>query len=692
MASPDTLLLADDSVTMQRVVELTLAEQGLKVVSVSDGQQAIDYITTHRPALALISVTLQKVSGFDVARHVRDHAQAHGLPVLLLAGAFDTIDDAQVRESGAVGVLVKPFEPAVVIKRVKELLGMSKAGTERPTPQHSSASGRLVTSTEEPLAAAVTTPESVTTGSKSFESTARSLTPATTQPLTDDRTPSAPSSRSGFTTPAASEAADNSGDYLQQLDAAFESLDAQLAGRHAPAARPTHAAPSERMPEEPVPTGPPSASSMFASATSSGVNEPGIPPPPVVSPPPATPEHKPVFEVDDNWFRQASATPQKDGFGDFVVTRASDYVAPSTGNDDRSWAPRGEEVTTDPAAARDELTRSLDQLAAAIAPPAETGDQSPASDGVRPAPAHEPVGTSVADTAPSAFNAPAPGAPFSPGATLATPPGAAADAFAMLWAHEQGEPLPASSPAPLELSDTSVHAVATELSRGLADRLVSSLADRLTGNIADRVGTPLAERLGETLTERLTAGLADRLIGGVADRLTAQLPAPIAAGVSDRVAIGVGERVSANLGDRVTATVSDHLTTGVADRVSAGLASPLATVVSERVTAGVAERVSVGLAEQIATDISERVATGVSERIAPVVADRIAPVIADRMLTALGERVSSGLAERVAELVAERMMQNTFGEALRHTVNEVAERLVRAEIERIRAAADSLRS
>ena len=42
----DTLLLADDSVTMRRVVELTFAEQRLDVVSVSDGQQAIEYLTS----------------------------------------------------------------------------------------------------------------------------------------------------------------------------------------------------------------------------------------------------------------------------------------------------------------------------------------------------------------------------------------------------------------------------------------------------------------------------------------------------------------------------------------------------------------------------------------------------------------------------------------------------------------------
>ena len=123
----ETLLLADANPTMQRVVELTCADEGLKVVSVSDGQQALDYLVAERPALALVSVTLHKLDGFEIAGLVRDRPDLQGIPVLLLAGAFETIDETRVRESGAAGVLVKPFEPGLVIKRVKELLGISKS-------------------------------------------------------------------------------------------------------------------------------------------------------------------------------------------------------------------------------------------------------------------------------------------------------------------------------------------------------------------------------------------------------------------------------------------------------------------------------------------------------------------------------------------------------------------------------------
>src|SRR5687768_16566808 len=117
-----TLLLADESTTIQRVVELMFAEQGIKVISVSDGQEAIDQLTVRRPAIALVGVSLQRRDGYEVAAFIQREPALRGVPVLLLAGAFDTVDEARVPASGAAGVLIKPFETKQVINRVKALL------------------------------------------------------------------------------------------------------------------------------------------------------------------------------------------------------------------------------------------------------------------------------------------------------------------------------------------------------------------------------------------------------------------------------------------------------------------------------------------------------------------------------------------------------------------------------------------
>ena len=116
------LLLADDSVTIQRVIELTFAEERVEVVSVGDGLEAIERLRTEPFDIVLADVGMPGTDGFEVAAFVRSQPQLAGVAVVLLTGAFDTLDEARVAEVGAAAVLVKPFEPQMVIAKVRDLL------------------------------------------------------------------------------------------------------------------------------------------------------------------------------------------------------------------------------------------------------------------------------------------------------------------------------------------------------------------------------------------------------------------------------------------------------------------------------------------------------------------------------------------------------------------------------------------
>ncbi|HEX7486561.1 MAG TPA: response regulator [Vicinamibacterales bacterium] len=119
---PYKLLLADDSVTIQRVIELTFADEDVTVTAVGDGQQAVDRILADRPDIVLADVGMPKRDGYEVATFIKnDPALAH-IPVLLLTGAFEPVDDERARSARCNGVLAKPFEPQMLIGRVKELL------------------------------------------------------------------------------------------------------------------------------------------------------------------------------------------------------------------------------------------------------------------------------------------------------------------------------------------------------------------------------------------------------------------------------------------------------------------------------------------------------------------------------------------------------------------------------------------
>jgi CheY-like chemotaxis protein len=133
---PQTLLLADDSVTIQRVIELTFAEEDIDVVAVSDGDQAIARLDAMPPDIVLVDVGMPGRSGYDVASHVKHTPHLSHIPVVLLTGAFEPVDEVKANAVGCDGILAKPFEPQMIISRVKELL--ARPESEKDSEKESS--------------------------------------------------------------------------------------------------------------------------------------------------------------------------------------------------------------------------------------------------------------------------------------------------------------------------------------------------------------------------------------------------------------------------------------------------------------------------------------------------------------------------------------------------------------------------
>jgi CheY-like chemotaxis protein len=157
------LLLADDSVTIQRVVELTFSGEDVQVVSVGDGEQAIARIPIEMPDIVLADIGMPKRSGYDVAAFVKGRSDLSHIPVLLLAGAFEPVDENRAQQVHSDGVLVKPFEPQQVISRVRDLIESSQTTLRRkpavlpdiPVVAHRARNGESVAHSQP----AVTVPE-----------------------------------------------------------------------------------------------------------------------------------------------------------------------------------------------------------------------------------------------------------------------------------------------------------------------------------------------------------------------------------------------------------------------------------------------------------------------------------------------------------------------------------------------------
>lgn len=150
MAVPHKLLLADDSVTIQRVIELTFADEDVQVIAVGNGQDAIDRLQRDPPDIVLADAGMPERNGYEVAAFIKGQPAYAHIPVVLLAGAFEPVDEARARSVGCDGILVKPFEPQLVISRIKDLLagrrpsgmwGASPVPLQTPARQAVSAGG-----------------------------------------------------------------------------------------------------------------------------------------------------------------------------------------------------------------------------------------------------------------------------------------------------------------------------------------------------------------------------------------------------------------------------------------------------------------------------------------------------------------------------------------------------------------------
>jgi len=147
------LLLADDSVTIQKVIELTFADEGVRVVAVSDGATAIDRLEDEAPDIVLADVFMPLKNGYEVCEYVKHNEKLKHIPVMLLVGSFEPFDEAEARRVGADDTLTKPFQSIRrLIERVGGLVSSPPpVGAEVPTAElpkteeHVEENGRLST-------------------------------------------------------------------------------------------------------------------------------------------------------------------------------------------------------------------------------------------------------------------------------------------------------------------------------------------------------------------------------------------------------------------------------------------------------------------------------------------------------------------------------------------------------------------
>jgi CheY-like chemotaxis protein len=106
-----SILVADDNTNIQKMVALAFKERGIKVVAVGNGEAAVRRMPEMMPDVVLADVFMPVRNGYEVCEFVKKDPRFAHIPVILLVGAFDPLDEKEARRVGADGVLKKPFVP-----------------------------------------------------------------------------------------------------------------------------------------------------------------------------------------------------------------------------------------------------------------------------------------------------------------------------------------------------------------------------------------------------------------------------------------------------------------------------------------------------------------------------------------------------------------------------------------------------
>jgi CheY-like chemotaxis protein len=116
------ILLADDSLTIQKVVELTFSDSEYDLLCVPNGQRALEKVTEERPDLILADVVMPEKNGYEVCEAIKANPATARIPVILLSGTFEPFDRDRAERLGCDAIVSKPFDSQQLLRQVEALL------------------------------------------------------------------------------------------------------------------------------------------------------------------------------------------------------------------------------------------------------------------------------------------------------------------------------------------------------------------------------------------------------------------------------------------------------------------------------------------------------------------------------------------------------------------------------------------
>ena len=122
MAKKKRILLVDDEADFVEVLRVRLEDSNYEVIVAYDGEEGLEISEREEPDLIILDIMLPKISGFDVCRKLKIDENFKNIPIIMLTAKFQPNDIKFGMAMGADAYITKPFEPQVLLEKMRELL------------------------------------------------------------------------------------------------------------------------------------------------------------------------------------------------------------------------------------------------------------------------------------------------------------------------------------------------------------------------------------------------------------------------------------------------------------------------------------------------------------------------------------------------------------------------------------------
>jgi CheY-like chemotaxis protein len=116
------VLVADDSITIQKIVAMAFENEDAEVEGIADGQEAFDKVPDFKPDIVLADVDMPGLDGFELSQKIKGNPDLSNIKVLLLASDFEDFDEGRFKECQAENHISKPFKSDDIVQMVSQVM------------------------------------------------------------------------------------------------------------------------------------------------------------------------------------------------------------------------------------------------------------------------------------------------------------------------------------------------------------------------------------------------------------------------------------------------------------------------------------------------------------------------------------------------------------------------------------------